>query len=108
MTLRTLPPTAYVDPKGEGRAGERWAVLIGVNDYAEVERLQFCSRDMEAPRDQFVATSIPAKHVFLLCARELALKRVLILDTCQSSSVLTLQRTDRACGRRKPFVHSRV
>ena len=46
--------------------GHRWAVLIGVNNYAYVEDLRFCSRDMAALRDKLVATGFPPNQVYLL------------------------------------------
>lgn len=46
--------------------GRHWALLIGVNDYAEIDDLQFCSRDMRSLRDQLIASGFPEEQVFLL------------------------------------------
>jgi len=34
--------------------GNRWAVLIGVNDYAQLRDLKYCSSDMQALRKHLV------------------------------------------------------
>ena len=67
-------------PRGEGSADEgatrgvvregagprRWALLIGVNDYAELEDLKYCSRDMQALAEALAGVGFPADQVFLL------------------------------------------
>jgi uncharacterized caspase-like protein len=45
---------------------ERWAVLIGVDDYAYAQKLKYCGADQRALRDQLVASGFPKDHVFLL------------------------------------------
>jgi len=51
---------------GERNQGTRWAVLIGVNDYAALEDLKFCSGDMLALKTQLVAAGFDADQVFLV------------------------------------------
>lgn len=45
---------------------QRWALLIGVNDYAELQHLRFCSKDMQVLATQLVTSGFPEKNVFLL------------------------------------------
>jgi hypothetical protein len=37
------------------QSGQRWAILIGVDDYAEVRKLKYCGADQRALRDRLVA-----------------------------------------------------
>lgn len=55
------PATTWAD-----EAGSRWAILIGVNDYAEIADLEYCSRDMQSLEQQLVASGFPDRQVFLL------------------------------------------
>jgi hypothetical protein len=45
---------------------QRWAVLIGVDDYAYAQKLNYCGADQLALRDQLVASGFPDDQVFLL------------------------------------------
>ena len=56
-------------PRGlsEESSGHRWAVLIGVNDYAELNDLQFCKNDATALAEQLVRAGFPRDNVYLLC-----------------------------------------
>ena len=45
---------------------QRWAVLVGVNDYAELKDLQFCRKDAEAVAKQLVDVGFPRENVFVL------------------------------------------
>ena len=47
-------------------AGQRWAVLIGVDDYARATDLNYCGADMVALRNQLVAAGFPEKQIKLL------------------------------------------
>ena len=47
-------------------AGQRWAVLVGVNQYAELADLNYCVADARRLRDQLVAAGFGADNVFLL------------------------------------------
>ena len=51
-----------VQPKGS----QRWALLIGVDDYVVAKKLDYCGADMRALKDQLVASGFPEKQVFLL------------------------------------------
>lgn len=46
--------------------GSRWALLVGVDEYAEVEPLSYCGADVRALRSQLVANGFPAKQVISL------------------------------------------
>jgi len=63
LLLPTIGPThsAHAQQKGT-----RWAVLIGVNDYAELQDLQFCSSDVTDLKNQLVASGFPKDQIFLI------------------------------------------
>lgn len=46
--------------------GQRWAVVVGVNQYVELQDLNFCVADARKFRDQLVSAGFPADNVFLL------------------------------------------
>ncbi len=46
--------------------GQRWAVLVGVNQYAELNNLAYCVADAKALRDRLVKAGFPERNVFLL------------------------------------------
>ena len=48
------------------KVAQRWAVLVGVDDYAYAQKLQYCGADQRAFRDQLVASGFPSDQVFLL------------------------------------------
>ncbi len=50
----------------EGAGPQRWALLVGVNDYSELQDLRYCSRDMQALAEKLIASGFPEEHVFLL------------------------------------------
>ena len=52
----------------EAAEGQRWALLVGVNDYVELKNLQYCQRDAEALRDTLVSAGFPKKNVFLIAS----------------------------------------
>ena len=45
---------------------QRWAILIGVDDYAQAQDLKYCGADQRALRDHFIAAGFPKDQVFLL------------------------------------------
>ncbi|MBN2291351.1 MAG: SUMF1/EgtB/PvdO family nonheme iron enzyme [Pirellulales bacterium] len=51
---------------GQTSKGTRWAILIGVNDYASLEDLKYCSRDMQALKNQLVDAGFDSDQVFLV------------------------------------------
>ncbi len=48
------------------RPGQRWAVLIDVDDYAALEDLEFAGADQQALAEQFIKAGFPKDQVFLL------------------------------------------
>ena len=50
----------------EKRVGNRWAILVGVDNYAEIEKLRYCGADMRELRNQLIAAGFPKEQVFLL------------------------------------------
>jgi formylglycine-generating enzyme required for sulfatase activity len=51
---------------GQEAKGSRWALLIGVNAYANLEGLRFPAKDMRGLAAQLVLAGFPEKNVFLL------------------------------------------
>jgi len=51
---------------GESANGQRWALLIGVNDYAQFKKLRYCEYDVEALRDTLVGAGFPKDNVFMV------------------------------------------
>ncbi len=47
-------------------SGNRWAVLIGVDDYARAEKLKYCGADMRALSDQLITSGFSKDNVYLL------------------------------------------
>jgi hypothetical protein len=50
-------------------AGERWAVLIGVDDYNEAQDLKYCAADQRSLREQLIVSGFSDDQVFLLVDR---------------------------------------
>jgi uncharacterized caspase-like protein len=50
----------------EPPAGQKWAVLIGIDDYAHANDLVYCGADQLALRDRLLDAGFPKDHVFLL------------------------------------------
>src|SRR5262249_32903456 len=58
---------ATAQPTGKPRkVAERFALLIGVDDYANINKLQFCGADQRALREELIRSGFPADHVYLL------------------------------------------
>src|SRR5437868_2246168 len=47
------------------KKGERWALLVGVNDYNLLNDLEYCASDMQSLRDQLVANGFAREHIVL-------------------------------------------
>ncbi|MGD9646174.1 MAG: SUMF1/EgtB/PvdO family nonheme iron enzyme [Pirellulales bacterium] len=47
-------------------SGDKWALLIGVDDYANLGDLQYCGADMRSMRERLIKAGFAADHVFLL------------------------------------------
>jgi len=54
------------DPVRAQRKPQRYALLVGVNDYTNIKDLQFCGADIQALRDQLIASGFPEEHVYHL------------------------------------------
>jgi len=65
LTLAVLPAEAQ-GPKGSSRKSERWAVLIGVDDYAYAKDLEFCGADMRALKVELTKVGFDERQVVLL------------------------------------------
>ncbi len=52
--------------KGRKGTGQRYAILIGVDDYNELEDLRFCGADQVAFRDELLKAGFPDDQIFLL------------------------------------------
>lgn len=50
----------------EAKHGDRWALLIGVDDYANAQPLRFCGADQTALQEHLIACGFEQDHVFLL------------------------------------------
>ncbi len=50
----------------EATGPQRWALLVGVNDYAELEDLKYCGRDMRALAENLKGAGFPEDQIFLL------------------------------------------
>ncbi len=48
------------------KPSQKWALLIGVNDYAYINKLKYCGADMEALRGRLIEAGFPENHVYLL------------------------------------------
>lgn len=59
----TATTAAAADPP---KVGQRWALLIGVDDYAYAQKLQYCGADQTALAKQLIASGFPAENVFLV------------------------------------------
>lgn len=60
----------------ESAAGsaQSWALLIGIDDYAELPDNQYCARDVQAIQDVLIAGGVPAGNVFVLHSNVALLK----------------------------------
>ena len=53
-------------PRAKARAGEKWALLIGVDDYANAQDLEFCRADQRTLRDKLIQSGFGQDNVYLL------------------------------------------
>src|SRR5205085_7475685 len=63
LSFLSVSPSAVTAAE---RQPQRWAVLIGVNDYADLDDLRYASEDQHALSSALVAAGFPESHVFLL------------------------------------------
>ena len=55
-------------PKNKDKAqNEKWALLIGVNDYASLTKLNCCVQDQTAFKTALMQSGFPEDQIFLLC-----------------------------------------
>src|SRR5262245_18013432 len=66
MLLLALIAAPQTPASAQSKSAQRWALLIGVNDYANVQRLQYCVADQEALAKRLIATGFPEDQVYLL------------------------------------------
>ncbi len=59
-------PAAKEVAKAAAAVGQRWALLIGVDDYTWASKLQYCGADMRALAEQLTASGFPQDHVTVL------------------------------------------
>ena len=57
---------AWSSAPAQAADGQRWAVVVGVNQYVQLSHLNFCVADARKLRDQLVSAGFPADNVFLL------------------------------------------
>lgn len=58
---------AAAQPGGRPRkVGDRYALLVGIDDFANINKLQFCGNDQVALRDELIRSGFPAENVYLL------------------------------------------
>jgi tetratricopeptide (TPR) repeat protein len=57
-----MPPAAF----SQERASQKWALLVGVDDYVRAKDLRYCVADQQALADQLTASGFPQDQVFLL------------------------------------------
>jgi formylglycine-generating enzyme required for sulfatase activity len=48
------------------RAAQKWAVLVGVDDYSELRKLRFAGNDQRALAEQLIASGFPKDNVYVL------------------------------------------
>ncbi len=64
--LTAMVPPAALAVSDEDAIGQRWAVLVGINDYANLSDLTFCKADAEALAKRLEAVGFPKDNVLLL------------------------------------------
>ncbi len=59
-------PAAAADAPTTHKPSQKWALTIGVNDYAYINKLKYCGADMDALRGRLIEAGFPKNHVYLL------------------------------------------
>lgn len=59
-------PLPAAPSKSGEEVGKRWALLIGVDDYAQLGKLRFAGNDQRALAEQLIASGFPKDQVFPL------------------------------------------
>lgn len=63
IVCAAAPAAGQLSPE---KAGTRWALLIGVDDYGEIRKLRFAGDDQRALAAQLISSGFPPDQVFLL------------------------------------------
>ena len=67
LLLYVTPARGFDDPPAKKKAAhQRWAILIGVDDYAQAQDLQYCGADQRAFRERLIKSGFDEDNVFLL------------------------------------------
>lgn len=69
VLLLVVPLTVCCSPisaHGQEKKADRWAVLIGVDDYVSAKDLKYCGADVKALREKLIAAGFPDKQIKLL------------------------------------------
>ncbi len=73
MLIMLVPVVGWCQANSDARnitrnqfGGQKWAILIGIDDYIHVKDLHYCGADMRALRDRLVAAGFPERQVKLL------------------------------------------
>lgn len=61
-----LAQTAGTRDVARVRLPQKWALLIGVNDYSEVTDLEYCGADIKALRTKLIDAGFAPDHVFVM------------------------------------------
>jgi uncharacterized caspase-like protein len=49
----------------DDRQPQKWAMLVGVNDYANLQDLRYASKDMQSLSASLISAGFPESHVFV-------------------------------------------
>ncbi len=68
LLLLVAAPAVGQEPKQVIREREprKWALLVGVNEYVHLGGLNYCSRDIEALREQFLKSGFGERQLYVL------------------------------------------
>lgn len=61
-----LLAAAWAQAADKAERGNRWAILIGVDEYNELRKLRFAGNDERALAEQLIASGFPRDQVFLI------------------------------------------
>ncbi len=66
LLLITCGARGWADEPKQPRSGEKWALLIGVNDYAYFNKLFYCGKDQEDLARQLNIAGFAEDHIYLM------------------------------------------
>ena len=68
VLLTALPiAAAFGQDGGDIGPDQKWAIVVGVNDYNHLDDLRYCAADAKALRDRLVEGGFREDHVILIC-----------------------------------------